>query len=233
MTSPSISSTSRMTPCAAGCCGPKFIVKFRICGAPASSSPDLRPVAARSGGRSCRAPGGRRLVRAGGLLITRQNLVHALPGGDEIEAAKFLLQPDRLVNHPLLVVVVSQFDKAGQWEILAQGMPFETVIRQDAAQIRVIAEKDAEQVPGIALPPAGRPVESRCRGHRLLLIGFERQPDALIVGEAKQIVDNIEALWPVGIVDAANIAEDAEPAFRVVAQKAQHFEHCFALDAAG
>src|SRR3954464_14523158 len=29
-TSPSISSTSRSTPCAAGCCGPKFIVKLRI-----------------------------------------------------------------------------------------------------------------------------------------------------------------------------------------------------------
>src|SRR6187397_1317533 len=30
MTSPSISSTRRNTPCAAGCCGPKFIVKLRI-----------------------------------------------------------------------------------------------------------------------------------------------------------------------------------------------------------
>src|SRR4249920_790813 len=30
MTSPSISSTRRSTPCAAGCCGPKFIVKLRI-----------------------------------------------------------------------------------------------------------------------------------------------------------------------------------------------------------
>src|ERR1700689_4503847 len=30
ITSPSISSTRRSTPCAAGCCGPKFIVKLRI-----------------------------------------------------------------------------------------------------------------------------------------------------------------------------------------------------------
>src|SRR5881394_122323 len=30
ITSPSSSSTSRSTPCAAGCCGPKFIVKLRI-----------------------------------------------------------------------------------------------------------------------------------------------------------------------------------------------------------
>src|SRR5215471_8614172 len=32
MTSPSISSTRRSTPCAAGCCGPKFRVKFWISG---------------------------------------------------------------------------------------------------------------------------------------------------------------------------------------------------------
>src|SRR5262245_30000425 len=32
MTSPSSSSTSRSTPCAAGCCGPKFSVKFWISG---------------------------------------------------------------------------------------------------------------------------------------------------------------------------------------------------------
>src|SRR5882724_564404 len=30
MTSPSISSTRRSTPCAAGCCGPKFMVRLRI-----------------------------------------------------------------------------------------------------------------------------------------------------------------------------------------------------------
>src|SRR5690606_27631816 len=32
MTSPSISSTRRSTPCAAGCCGPKFTVKLSISG---------------------------------------------------------------------------------------------------------------------------------------------------------------------------------------------------------
>src|SRR5579863_1070939 len=34
ITSPSISSTRRSTPCAAGCCGPKFIVKLRISATP-------------------------------------------------------------------------------------------------------------------------------------------------------------------------------------------------------
>src|ERR1700754_3146163 len=39
MTSPSSSSTRRSTPCAAGCCGPKFSVKLRIS---ATSGPYLR-----------------------------------------------------------------------------------------------------------------------------------------------------------------------------------------------
>src|SRR5688572_10952037 len=37
ITSPSISRTRRSTPCAAGCCGPKFSVKFWISGIAASS----------------------------------------------------------------------------------------------------------------------------------------------------------------------------------------------------
>src|SRR5258708_22240537 len=36
MTSPSISSTRRRTPCAAGCCGPKFMVRLRSSATPRS-----------------------------------------------------------------------------------------------------------------------------------------------------------------------------------------------------
>src|SRR5688572_33229632 len=43
MISPSISSTRRSTPCAAGCCGPKFIVRFWISGkaAPLTREPRI------------------------------------------------------------------------------------------------------------------------------------------------------------------------------------------------
>src|SRR4029453_2264065 len=41
ITSPSISSTSRSTPCAAGCCGPKFSVKFWNSGIAARLRPAL------------------------------------------------------------------------------------------------------------------------------------------------------------------------------------------------
>src|SRR5438270_1575510 len=105
MTSPSISSTSRMTPCAAGCCGPKFIVKLRICGAPASSppgSPAGGGTAKLSGpGRSRLAPGGR-FLGPGRLFVAGQDPVHAFPGRHEVEAPEFLLQRERLIDDGLL-----------------------------------------------------------------------------------------------------------------------------------
>jgi hypothetical protein len=52
---------------------------------------------------------------------------------------------DRLVDHPLDFVVVAHFDKAGQREVLAQRMTVETVIGQDAAQVRMAGEQDAVQ----------------------------------------------------------------------------------------
>ena len=65
------------------------------------------------------------------------------------------LQLHRLVDDPLLLLVVAHLDIAGQREILAQRMPLEAVIGQDAAQIGMVAEKDAVHVPGLALEPAG------------------------------------------------------------------------------
>src|SRR5690349_9668611 len=123
MTSPSISSTSRMTPCAAGCCGPKFSEKLRIAAGPASSPPGspagggsavpplvLPSLMLRSSmpWRSCPGPlrsAGRGVTRRGaGLLVAGQYLVHALPGRQEVEIAEFLLQPHRFVDDALLLV---------------------------------------------------------------------------------------------------------------------------------
>jgi hypothetical protein len=57
-------------------------------------------------------------------------------------------QLHRLVDHALLLIVVAHLDEAGQREILAQRMPLETVIGQDAAQIRMAGEQDAVQIVG-------------------------------------------------------------------------------------
>jgi hypothetical protein len=77
------------------------------------------------------------------------------PRREEIEIAEILRQLHRLVDHLLALLVVAHLDIAGQREILAQRMPLEAVIGQDAAQIGLAGEEDAEQVPGLALPPGG------------------------------------------------------------------------------
>ena len=113
-----------------------------------------RPAA--DGSSLTRTPPGRRPARAfPGLLVAGQHLVHALPGRQKVEAAKFLLQPHRLVDDALLLFVVAQLDIAGQRKILAQRMPLEAVIGQNPAEVGIVGKIDAEQIPGLALPPAG------------------------------------------------------------------------------
>ena len=82
-------------------------------------------------------------------------LVMPSHGRQEVEAAEILGQLHRLVDDPLLLLVVAHLDIAGQREILAQRMALEAVIGQDAAQIRMVGEEDAVQVPGLALEPVG------------------------------------------------------------------------------
>ncbi len=61
----------------------------------------------------------------------------------------------RLVHHALLLVVVLHFDIARQREVLAERMADEAVVSEDAAQVRMSAEHDAEQVERLALEPVG------------------------------------------------------------------------------
>src|SRR5919112_890491 len=84
--SPSSSSTRRRTPWAAGCCGPKLIVKFRM----------LCSV-------MCR------LYRVLGLslLVARQHVIRALPGREEIEVAELLRELHGLVDDATLRGIVA------------------------------------------------------------------------------------------------------------------------------
>src|SRR6185437_3875824 len=105
---------------------------------------------------------------------------HAFPRRREIEAAEFLLQLHRLIDDALLLFVVAQLDIAGEREILAQRMALETVIGEDAAQVGVIGEIDAIEIPSLALEPAGGAEETRDRRHRARLIDHRLDADALI-----------------------------------------------------
>src|SRR5262245_2335816 len=105
--SPSSSRTRRSTPWAAGCCGPKLMLNclssvsgmvlrgqtLRVC--------PLSPTVVVPWGQTCRVCP---LLRS--LLVARDDVLHALPGAHEIEAPEFLRQLHRLVDHPLLGVVV-------------------------------------------------------------------------------------------------------------------------------
>ena len=138
--------TMRSTPWAAGCCGPKFMVIGLIW------------VSAISRFFSAFSSPGR--------------VQHAFPGAEEIEAAEFLGQLHRLVDHALLLLVVAHLDIAGQREILAHRMPLEAVIGQDAAQIGIVGEVDAEHVPGLALEPGGGRVQiETIEGTAVVLVG--------------------------------------------------------------
>src|ERR1700736_2887184 len=85
------------------------------------------------------------------LLVTRQyRIVGPLPRREEIEFAEFLVEPDRLVDHPLLLVVVAHLDKAGEREILAQRMAVEAVIGQQPAHVGMTGEDHAIEVVTLA-----------------------------------------------------------------------------------
>src|SRR3546814_20303837 len=81
------------------------------------------------------------------LLVTRQQVGrHALPGRHEVEGAEVLGQPDRLIDHALLLLVVSHLDIAGKRAVLTQRMALEPVVGQDAAEIRIAGEEHDEQI---------------------------------------------------------------------------------------
>src|SRR4051794_38193313 len=129
--SPSSSSTRRSTPCAAGCCGPKLMVKFRmLCSVISQTSVVMPRLAPARQAHACWASRLR-------FLVPRQHVVRALPRGEKVEVAELLCQLDGLVDDPLLLFVVAQLNEAGEREIFSQRMALEAVVRQDAAQVRV------------------------------------------------------------------------------------------------
>src|SRR3982750_2212594 len=65
------------------------------------------------------------------------------------------LDGDRLIDHALLIRVVTHLDIAGHGEVLAKRVPYEPVIGKDATKIRVAFKYDAVQVECFALVPVG------------------------------------------------------------------------------
>ena len=83
------------------------------------------------------------------------DVVRAFPGREEIEIAELLLEPHRLVDHALQLVVLAHLDEAGERKILAQRMAFEAVIGEQAPHVGMAGEQHAVEVVGLALEPVG------------------------------------------------------------------------------
>src|SRR6187399_3402893 len=66
------------------------------------------------------------------------------------------LDRHRLVDDALLLRVVAHLDRSRDREVLAERMADETVVGEDAAQVEVAVEDDAEEVERLALEPVGR-----------------------------------------------------------------------------
>src|SRR5262249_11466215 len=62
---------------------------------------------------------------------------------------------DRLIDNSLLIGVVAHLHVARQRKILAERVPDETIVREDAPQVGVPAEHDPEQIESLPLVPVG------------------------------------------------------------------------------
>src|SRR5688500_3764715 len=151
-TSPSSSSTSRRTPCAAGCCGPKLIVKLRTC----------------ASGIGCF------LLRfCARLLIAGKKVLSAFPGGEVVEGTKLLRQPHFLVDDAFPLVVVAHLDMAGKGKILTQRMAGKAIVGENSPEIGMAGKQNAIKVERLALIPVGGGKNLDDARHRRLLIGFD------------------------------------------------------------
>lgn len=119
-----------------------------------------------------------------------------------LEVAERLSQLEWLGDDALLLLVVPDLSVAGQGEVLAQRVALEAVIGHDAAEVRVAGEEDTEKIVDFALVPIGTPVESCDAGDRGRLISVGLDANAGVVADAKEVVDDLEALVPRRVVDS-------------------------------
>src|SRR5262245_18751206 len=213
-TSPSSSSTHRNTPCAAGCCGPKLMLNWRI-----SVSGIWLIQALRCQRKPYHITG---IPSALGLLIARKHIVHSFPGALEVEGTELLRELDGFIDDALRLVVIAHLDVAREREVLAQWVTLKAVVGEDATQIRVAGKQDAVHVVGLPLVPIGGREQVDHAWHGCVYVRLALDPKALILARREQMIDHIEALRAFGIVDAANVDQLLELALAVIVQDRQH-----------
>src|SRR5256886_13369731 len=157
---------------------------------------------------------------AASLLVPGQHrIVRAFPWREEIEVAKFLVETDGFVKHPLLLIVVAHLDEAGKREILAQRVALKTVVGQQPPHVRMTDEDHPIKIVGLALEPVGPWKHLDDRWDLSRLIGFRAEADAGVQRRRQQVIDDVEALLALGIVHRGHIDEADEAATGIVAQE--------------
>ena len=118
--------------------------------------------------------------------------------------------------------------------VLAQRMPHELRVHQDAAQIGVAVEDDAEHVERLALEPVGAGPHADERvdlGAVAVLVADARlEAHAVACCERVEVQHDLEARLAVGVVDAAEVDEHVHVAARIVAQEARDLAPARRLD---
>src|SRR6266511_6008632 len=107
------------------------------------------------------------------LFIAGKHIIRSLPRAEIVKVSELLHELHRLIHDPLLLVVVTDFDVTGEREVLAQGMPLEAVIGEDAPQIWVTREQHAVEIEGLALEPVGSGKHLHDARHRRHFVGPE------------------------------------------------------------
>lgn len=83
---------------------------------------------------------------------------------------------------------------AGQREVAPLRMALETVVGQNASQIRVVGEENAVHVPDLTLVPVGRleDVVHRVDGRQFVRVRFDA--DARVVAQRQNVVDDLQQI---------------------------------------
>src|SRR5262249_34248383 len=115
--------------------------------------------------------------------------------------------------------------------VLAQRVTLELRIHEDAPQVGMADEADAEAGPPLALRPQRRLPQRRDARDARVVAGDRRlHAQAMVLRQAVQVVDDLEARLASQVVDRRQIRQSVEAEHRVVAQRAQAVEHVLARE---
>ena len=156
-----------------------------------------------------------------------EGAVHGRVGRTDVDGhpLEHLVAVVREVELRLVDLVLGEDPALRRVVVLAQRMPLEGLVGEQAPQVRMPVEAEAEHVVGLALEPVEPLPEPGHRGeHDVVLAHRHLQPQARAALDRVEVVDRLEALLAVGKVDAAEVEHHVELRLRVLLQLAGDVE---------